>query len=86
MGEWYLQINNVTIGGSSNGRTRDFDSRYLGSNPSPPGEKNFRCFRPLWGRLHFDYDTQKKPDTLLHLNKPCEAEGDQKHYKKRMLS
>ena len=26
------------FGGSSNGRTRDSDSRYLGSNPSPPAK------------------------------------------------
>ena len=35
--EWY-QFSNAM---SSNGRTRDFESRYLGSNPS--AASNFKC-------------------------------------------
>ena len=49
--------------GSSNGRTRDFGSRYLGSNPSPSASflyvpplawnlLNIHYFHDIWGIIH----------------------------------
>ena len=38
-------MTNKQIAGSSNGRTRDFGSRYLGSNPSPAAKFQNSFFR-----------------------------------------
>src|SRR5712671_6137270 len=42
------------VGGSSNGRTSDSDSEYLGSNPSPPAKlRILSTDRRLLTRSHF---------------------------------
>ena len=43
----------IAIGGSSNGRTLDFDSRYRGSNPCPPArilELNNTSIRSIYSK------------------------------------
>ena len=51
--EWVLMLKyNYYIGGSFKGRTRDFGSRYLGSNPSPPALRQAQGYSPWdWRRF-----------------------------------
>lgn len=51
-----------TITGSSNGRTSDSESEYLGSNPSPVAQKK-RCLFPEeedWQRRWSEYHQMKE--------------------------